>query len=173
MEINWDKLERKLLTSKTIKETLRNEYNVVTTAEVKRKVRGLLEAWKRGKYPNNLWLLEKKIIPNVEKKNPLTGELLKLFVEEIRAQEDKFGFEDKPIEEVISPEEREEIIEEIEKTTDELAGVIGRVAITRNSPATPYKFLLLVRKKTRYLHRAGRIYCSATAQWTKGSWNSR
>ncbi len=144
MAINWDELEKKLLTSKIIKEKLKSEYNVVTTAEVKRKVRGLLNAWKRGKYPDNLWLLEEKIIPNVEKKNPLTGELLRLFVEIIRSREDKFGFEDKPIE-VTSLEE--EIKEDIEKTTDELAGIIGRVAITRSSPATPYKFHFWLERK--------------------------
>jgi len=79
-------------------------------------------------------MLENKILPNVEKRNYLTACILRVLIDAIKQDPNKYGF--KEAEEEITEDKKIEI----ETAAEELSGVIGRIALTKNTPATPYSF---------------------------------
>jgi hypothetical protein len=136
--VDWERLEKELTNKRgvreKVKEKLREIYGQVTNREVKSRIIGLIEAWKHGKYPTNLYKIRNEVIPNIRKKNELTASIFEILIEAIEHESDKYGFTE--VTEEITEEERVEI----EVASEQLSGIIGRVAITKNTPATPYSF---------------------------------
>lgn len=138
MAINWEKIEQDLVNKREIrervKEKLKEVIPQVTNREVKDRIRGLIHVWKTGRFPTNLYKIKSEIIPNVRRRNELTASVLEILVEFIEREPDKYGFTE--IEERITAEEKVDL----EVTSEELSGIIGRIAITKNHPVTPYNF---------------------------------
>jgi DNA helicase HerA-like ATPase len=137
MGIRWEDLERDLKSSGRIREFLRERFGMYRT-EIDRYISGLVEKIKRGELPNNLWVWEASI-PDAEKTNPTSAELIRLVIEVIRGVPDKYGFVDEP------EEDEGEDADEPQEVPDRLSGVIGRVSITEKTPATPYEFYFWLR----------------------------
>ncbi len=131
--VQFEELERDLKNSGKIREFLKNEFGMYRT-EIDREIEGILRNIKEGKLPNNLWFWENKTIPGIEKRNPARAKLFRLILEKIRSREDKYGFLDEPVKE----EEKDEV--KLQEISDQLSGIIGRVTITKHTPAGPYDF---------------------------------
>jgi DNA helicase HerA-like ATPase len=133
MNIKWEELERDLKNNRGVREFLKKQFGMYRT-EIDREIEGIVKNIKESKLPNNLWLWDNKTIPGIEKRNPARAELLKLILEKIRSRADKYGFLDEPVEEDKKDEAK------FQEISDQFSGIIGRVTITRNTPATPYDF---------------------------------
>jgi len=140
MNIKWEDLERDLKNNGKIREFLKERFGMYRT-EIDREIEGIVKSIKESKLPNNLWLWENKTIPGIEKRNPARADLLKLILEKIRSRADKYGFLDEPVEDKKDEAKFQEI-------SDQLSGIIGRVTITRNTPATPYDFYFWLKSDT-------------------------
>jgi DNA helicase HerA-like ATPase len=141
MNIKWEELERDLKNNGKIREFLKERFGMYRT-EIDREIEGIVKSIKESKLPNNLWLWENKTIPGIEKRNPARADLLKLILERIRSRADKYGFLDEPVEEDKKDETK------FQEISDQLSGIIGRVTITRNTPATPYDFYFWLKSDT-------------------------
>jgi hypothetical protein len=133
MNIKWEELERDLKNNRGVREFLKKQFGMYRT-EIDREIEGIVKNIKESKLPNNLWLWDNKTIPGIEKRNPARADLLKLILEKIRSRADKYGFLDEPVEEDKKDEAK------FQEISDQFSGIIGRVTITRNTPATPYDF---------------------------------
>jgi hypothetical protein len=133
MNIKWEELERDLKNNRGVREFLKKQFGMYRT-EIDREIEGIVKSIKESKLPNNLWLWDNKTIPGIEKRNPARADLLKLILEKIRSRADKYGFLDEKVEEDKKDEAK------FQEISDQLSGIIGRVTITRNTPATPYDF---------------------------------
>jgi DNA helicase HerA-like ATPase len=133
MNIKWEELERDLKNNRGVREFLKKQFGMYRT-EIDREIEGIVKSIKESKLPNNLWLWDNKTIPGIEKRNPARADLLKLILEKIRSRADKYGFLDEPVEEDKKDEAK------FQEISDQFSGIIGRVTITRNTPATPYDF---------------------------------
>jgi DNA helicase HerA-like ATPase len=133
MNIKWEELERDLKNNRGIREFLKERFGMYR-AEIDREIEGIIRSIKESKIPNNLWLWENKTIPGIGKRNPVRADLLNLIIKEIRSRADKYGFIDEPVEEDQKDEAK------FQEVSEQLSGVIGRVSITKNTPATPYDF---------------------------------
>jgi len=139
-KVSWDELKNYLLRPQCIKEFRKRleegEGGSYTRADAERIMESVLEHLKSRKV-NNLWIVENKFIPNAEKKKPTSAIALKFLVEKVREADTDFGFIDTPLDESqLTEEQKLEII----KSSETISGVIGRIAIVRDSPATPYSF---------------------------------
>jgi DNA helicase HerA-like ATPase len=141
MNIKWEQLERDLKNNGKIREFLKKQFGMYRT-EIDREIEGIVKSIKESKLPNNLWLWENKTIPGIEKRNPARADLLKLILERIRSRADKYGFLDEKVEEDKKDEAK------FQEISDQLSGIIGRVTITRNTPATPYDFYFWLKSDT-------------------------
>jgi DNA helicase HerA-like ATPase len=133
MNIKWEELERDLKKNRRIREFLKERFGMYR-AEIDREIKGIIRSIKESELPNNLWLWENKTIPGIGRRNPVRADLLKLIIEEIRSRADKYGFIDESVEEDKKDEAK------FQEVSERLSGVIGRVSITKNTPATPYDF---------------------------------
>jgi hypothetical protein len=133
MNIKWEELEMDLKKNRRIREFLKERFGMYR-AEIDREIEGIIRSIKESELPNNLWLWENKTIPGIGKRNPVRADLLNLIIEEIRSRGDKYGFIDEPVEEDKKDEAK------VQEVSERLSGVIGRVSITKNTPATPYDF---------------------------------
>jgi DNA helicase HerA-like ATPase len=141
MNIKWEELERDLKNNGKIRGFLKERFGMYRT-EIDREIEGIVKSIKESKLPNNLWLWENKTIPGIERRNPARADLLKLILEKIRSRADKYGFLDEPVEEDKKDEAK------FQEISDQLSGIIGRVTITRNTPATPYDFYFWLKSDT-------------------------
>jgi len=138
--IRWDAFRQKLKTSTTIIRFLRDNANM-TKREAQEQLLLIVEKMRQGKIPTNLKILKENFIPAIKEKNPIRHELFNLIVNLIDEEEDKYGFETDIKAEIFTETEKFEMAQEIEKFT----GIIGRVSITKVTPATPYRFSFWVK----------------------------
>jgi len=133
--IRWEELERKLETTKALKDKLEEK------GWHGKKARRKFVEWviKNLKKDPNLWNLENKAIPKLTEKEDDRVEPLKVVVEVIKQEEDFYGLRYSPEEKGEEEKTEEEKIIELERE-EEIEGVIGRVAITRETPAEPFSF---------------------------------
>jgi len=156
-DIRWDELWEKLSTSRSIRDFLRNEYGKTTKSEIRHEIDRIIHNMQVEKIPHNLWELENLVIPKLQLKNPKRAELFKLIVKEIRERsKDRFGLPDYKPAELVESEE-EEI--KIEKSVEEAGGIIGRVALTKVSPASPYRFSFWLKHDSSVHVEPGELIC--------------
>jgi len=136
MPIRWEDLRRKLETARSLKNILEEK-----GWHGKRARREFVDwAIKILRKNPNLWDLENKTLPGLEKKDDDRVEPLRTVIEIIKQEKDLYGLSYVPTEEKKEEEktEEEKIVEyEME---EEIEGVIGRVAITQETPAGPFFF---------------------------------
>ncbi|NPA53117.1 MAG: ATP-binding protein, partial [Aquificae bacterium] len=85
----------------------------------------------------NLWDLEHKTIPKLEEKGDKRVEALKVVVQIIKREKDYYGLKYEETKSTLETEEEKFIEYDLEETIE---GVIGRVAITQETPSEPYGF---------------------------------
>ena len=135
MDIRWDELRKKLETAKSLKEVL--EKGGWHGKPARRDfVDWILKILKKNP---NLWDLENRTIPKLEEKGDKRVAPLKIAVEIIKQTKDLYGlkYEETILESLQKTEEKRFIEFELEETIE---GVIGRVAVTLETPAEPYRF---------------------------------
>jgi len=134
MYIRWDDLRRKLETARSLREALeRGGWHGKKARE--EFVNWVLKILKKNP---NLWDLENKTIPKLEEKGDKRVEALKVVVQIIKQENEYYGLKYEQVQETAQRTEEERFIEfEWEETVE---GVIGRVAITQETPTEPYKF---------------------------------
>jgi len=135
--VDWDKLKIDLEKEKVLKKALEEEgwYGKKAREEFIRWVLKILR-----KRPN-LWDLENKAIPELEKKGDKRTKPLKVVVEVIKKRKDFYGLKNEPVVSTgVQFETEEESIIEYEEFRGAIEGVIGRVALTQETPAEPYRF---------------------------------
>jgi len=135
VNIRWEELRRKLETAKTLKETLeKGGWHGKRARE--EFVNWVIKILKRNP---NLWDLENKTIPKLEEKEDKRVTPLKVAVNIIKQTYDYYGlkYEETPLESSQGTEEERFTEFELEETIE---GVIGRVAVTLETPAEPYRF---------------------------------
>jgi len=133
----WDDLRKKLTTSKKIKMFLRDELKM-HTSEIRREIEKIVVNMMNDRIPKYLDKLE-AYIDKLNEKNPTRGKLFKLILEVIYEEEDKFKLPEH------LPEGQKFEEEEIEKSVEVQSGIIGRVVISKATPATPYTFSFWLR----------------------------
>ena len=134
MDILWDDLRKKLETARSLRETLeKGGWHGKRARE--EFVNWVLKILKKNP---NLWDLENKTIPKLEEKEDKRVEPLRVVVQIIKQKDDYYGLEYEQLKEAIHKTE-EEIFKEFE-LEETIEGVIGRVAITQETPTEPYKF---------------------------------
>jgi len=140
----WEKAEKVLVASHNIKEEARKLG--LDNSAIKDTIKGFLDSFKHGKLSRNLWIVKNKTINAMKQKNPIRASMLEAIVNEIdrrmkEVNRGEINFKDLGFyyrEEKVENTE-EELIKEKERI-ELLSGVIGRVAITQSTPATPYSF---------------------------------
>lgn len=133
----WDDLRKKLTTSKKIKMFLRDELKM-HTSEIRREIEKIVVNMMNDRIPKYLDKLE-AYVDKLNEKNPTRGKLFKLILEVIYEEEDKFKLPEH------LPEGQKFEEEEIEKSVEVQSGIIGRVVISKATPATPYTFSFWLR----------------------------
>ena len=128
----WDDLRKRLETSKEIRDFLKKKLKM-HTSEIRDEISKIIRLMQNDRIPKYLDKLE-RYIQELELKNPTRADLFKLILEVIKNEEDKFGLpEHLPAGESIDEEE-------IKERAEEQSGIIGRVVISKTTPATPYTF---------------------------------
>jgi len=132
MSPRWDELRKRLETSKEIRSFLKKKLKM-HTSEIRNEIDKIIHLMQNDRIPQYLDKL-KRYVQELELKNPTRADLFKLILKTIEEEEDKFGLpEHLPTGESIDEEE-------IKEKVEEQSGIIGRVVISKTTPATPYTF---------------------------------
>jgi hypothetical protein len=141
-KIKWDELEHTLKTKREIRDFLKEKFQM-NRIEIENEISKIIKNLKLSKLPTNLWIWKNKTLPGLRKRNPDKAEFFEKIIQIIEKSPDKFGF----IEEPLFKESPENEIE-VEKISDQIGGIVGRVTLTKQTPATSYEFYFWLKSDT-------------------------